>query len=114
MCDCPPDVIVGSYKNQVLIEVPPHIELRRNNQTRDRIKELAVDACLELEIRVLWNILQVCTTGCCCGHNTHEPYISVIPEHAHLMREVGYKKHVNPLYPEDETHFVPKSLGDYW
>ncbi|MFT7914870.1 hypothetical protein ACMYLJ_23320, partial [Salmonella enterica subsp. enterica serovar Enteritidis] len=70
-------------------------------------KTVCIDKCLEKEIIYLWSN-GIRTTGCCCGHNNVLSYIGVVKEDVPLMKKLGYKKRVNPLYPEKYLWFIPK------
>ena len=88
MCDCN-EIEVGSYANQVVLNVPPHMRGRRFgcHIIRDRI---GVDRCIALELQTLWS-LGITTLGCCCGHNAAPAYIHVAPDDAGRMRGLGYE-----------------------
>lgn len=108
-CSCV-NIEIGSYGNQVRLTAPDHLT-EPLNKIGYTIYDgtIWVDACLSEEIKFLWS-LGIRTTGCCCGHNTGDPYIGVINEDIPRMKELGYKVHHNPCRPGDEDSFIPKLL----
>lgn len=110
MCNCK-NIEVGSYGNQVELKPPQHmVEYQRNNGGSDTI---CVDKCIAGEIKYLWS-LGITTTGCCCGHNKglQYSYIGVDEKDIKRMKEMGYRVHFNPLRPNDEDEFCPKTVLD--
>ena len=107
MCECGPDVDAGNYKNQILLW--PTASILKIRTTQGLNPELAVDKCIAPEIEYLWS-LGIETTGCCCGHNKHNPYIGVEDVFIPKMKELGYKVQHNPMRPGDEDSFWPKAL----
>lgn len=101
MCGCSPDVEVGTYLNQVVLNIPDSITIRYNTPESKVRKQVSVDACLADEIMHLWE-RGIITTGCCCGHNKGEPYIGVLPEFERVMVSIGYKPtgHESTFYPK--------------
>lgn len=106
-CQCV-NVDIQTYTNQVAIKAPGRIARRRWLENPDLLPLLSIDRCIAEEIE---NLLQagVTTTGCCCGHNTHEPYIGVITEHVGWMRHLGYQ-HASPDGEGNQVNFLPKSV----
>lgn len=73
---------------------------------------IAFDACLSKELFFLWD-QGITTTGCCCGKHSNDPigfgFIGVIPEDIQKMKELGYVVRLNPMRPEDDDSFYPKT-----
>lgn len=109
-CLCPDDVTLGGYQNQVILNVPETVTLRMNRPEREKRNSVCIDACLEVEIRGLWT-MGIATTGCCCGHNKVPAYIGVEEEFIPRMMELGYRVRKNPLYPDREDSFIPKTIA---
>lgn len=65
-----------------------------------------LDRCIAEEIMILWQ-LGIITTGCCCGHGTHQPFIGVAFEHVPQMKALGYSVQFNSCRPGDEDTFTP-------
>jgi len=107
MCNCV-DIEVGTYDNQVTLPVPEHMSPRRNCLGDLLAQSICVDTCLAGEIQELWEA-GIHTTGCCCGHNKHEPYIGVHPDDIQKMKDMGYEVRYNECRPGDEDSFVPKT-----
>lgn len=107
MCNCK-NILPQSYDNQVELPRPLHMAERVEGSASDTI---CIDRCLSEEIKQLWS-LGIITTGCCCGHNNENvfPYIGVIDECIEVMKELGYAVQTNPLYPEREDSFIPKTI----
>jgi hypothetical protein len=81
--------------------------------TKDKYgKLIAFDACLAKELFWLWD-RGVTTTGCCCGCHigmrNNMSYIGVIQDDVEYMKSQGYKVRVNPMRPNDEDSFIPKT-----
>lgn len=55
--------------------------------------DIEVDACLEIEIRELWN-RGIRTTGCCCGHGKYLGFIQVVEEDIPKMLKLGYQNYI--------------------
>lgn len=75
-------------------------------------KMVNIDKCLLTEVKDLWE-RGIKTTGCCCGHGKHTPFIGVFPEDIPRMKELGYQVAVNSCRPDDEDSFVPKTTFEY-
>lgn len=109
MCKCI-NVAFGSYDNQSLIcNIPDHMIKYRSTMNGNKT-QISIDTCLVEEIIYLWTC-RITTTGCCCGHNHGEqyPYIGVEDEDIPKMKAMGYKVRFNPMYPEREDSFIPKT-----
>lgn len=100
MCKCN-NVELGSYDNQVTLKRPEHMQGRQEGSSGDTI---CVDACIENEIKWLWE-LGVHTTGCCCGHNKIDGFIGVIDSDIDFMLELGYTVQKNPNRPDSKDTF---------
>lgn len=112
MCQCK-NVEMGTFTNQMLVELPDHMQQYRKQRNLDP-RLLSIDSCLVKEIEHLWSE-GITTTGCCCGHNQAAPYIGVIEEDIPKMRALGYL--VFPIEADlDRTdNFHPKSrLSPEW
>lgn len=107
-CTCK-SVRVGSYDNQVTVNAPKNIELRRNTPERELRKSVSLDACIAEEVMDLW-ALGIITTGCCCGHGYKQSYIGVSFGHIFKMKELGYKVALNSCRPDDEDSFIPTTI----
>lgn len=95
------------YDQMVVLEVPDNVDIRYNNPDREKKTHVSIDPCLVEEIKFLWS-KGVVTTGCCCGHNSHPPYIGVTEEFIPVMKSMGYKVSFNKCRPKDEDSFTPK------
>lgn len=109
MCECV-NVDVGSYANQVALDVPPWLDIRANTPERELKTAVSVDRCLADEIQHLW-WLGIVTTGCCCGHNKLDGFIGVQPEFIGTMIGLGYEVARNRARPGDSDSFYPKTPG---
>lgn len=81
----------------------------------DSMKEpmtVSIDKCLLPEILGLWE-MGIKTTGCCCGHGKHEPFIGVDFDDIQKMKDLGYEVYHNEYRPNDEDSFIPKTVFDY-
>lgn len=56
----------------------------------DYKNQISIDECLKNEILYLWS-KGVKTTGCCCGHNSYDGFISVTEDCYDMMYKLGYK-----------------------
>lgn len=97
------------FVHSILAVVPENIEIRTNCPERKLKTDINIDPCLFFEIKTLWN-RGIVTTGCCCGHNIGFAYIGVEEEFIPKMKELGYEVQYNPMRPNDEDSFKPKSL----
>ena len=93
MCNCK-NIEIGSYGN--VVSLPP--------PTWSTKSSIDVDRCLAKEVRELWE-MGIVTTGCCCGHNKRQGFISVMPEYESQMLDLGYSVSPHPV----GGHFKPKS-----
>lgn len=75
-------------------------------------KMVNIDKCLLTEVIALWE-LGIKTTGCCCGHDKHPPFIGVDPEHIPQMKGLGYQVIANKHHPGGEDSFAPKTTFKY-
>ena len=91
-CGCV-GVEIGTYKNQQSF-------LSGTNRL------IGIDRCLVFEIVHLW-LLGIKTVMSCCGHNKVAGIISVAPEEADKMKELGYKEFETP---NRRSSFHPKFL----
>lgn len=72
------------------------IELPEGEERERRVKEglssqVAIDACIASEIRMLWEN-GIRTLGCCCGHNKCEPFVNVDQRDIDKMLYMGYQQ----------------------
>ena len=105
MCNCV-DVRPGSYTNQDVLQYPAHMNAENGFV---RHQSAGVDKCIAEEIKHLWS-LGISTVESCCGHNFAQGYICVKhKEDEKKMRELGYEKHFNNLWPDRTDEFNPKS-----
>ena len=105
------DIDYGSYLCTYTIYLPWSCNFDANDaQAEPRC--VAIDKCLLPEIISLWE-MGIKTTGCCCGHGKHEACIGVEFDDIQKMKDLGYKVHHNPLRPDDEDSFVPKTKLEY-
>lgn len=101
MCEC----------KEVVISVPPEIDLRYNAPGHKKRETVCIDKCLVEEIKCLWS-MGVRTEGCCCGHsNDRMASVLVHGGDADKMLNLGYKVWKNPMDPSRKDGFVPKSIG---
>lgn len=109
ICKCDASVVIGNYKNQIEVPTPQHmLDIGKIGWYEFR-ETLCIDACLVKEIKYLWE-KGIVTTGCCCGHNQVDGYIGVKEEFIPTMKEMGYGIVYNPLQPNSEDSFYPKSI----
>ena len=101
------DVQIGSYDNQVTVRIPDNIDIPYNSPEQPLRETVCLDVCLAGEIKSLW-ANGIVTTGCCCGHNRTIGYIGVVSEYIPQMKALGYRAILNPQYPDDKSHFLPK------
>lgn len=101
-CRCD-GVEVQEYQGQVALARPAHFPPSPDGPS------ISVDGCLAVEITALWRE-GIVTTGCCCGHGKHPPFIGVEPAHIPQMKAWGYRVQPNPCRPGDEDSFWPKSI----
>lgn len=94
MCKCNDNVKFGDYSRMDVI-------------TTKEGKKINVDKCLTKEIEYLIS-LGVKTIECCCGHNKVSGYIAVGKESIDKMKELGYKRCINPFCPNNDNFFKPK------
>ena len=110
MCNCN-NIEIGSYNNQICIDIPSHMEDYKNYRLSNGLKPvICIDNCILKEIQYLWN-LGIKTTGCCCGHNKLDGFIGVVNEDVSKMKQLGYEVRVNEIRPNDEDSFHPKSVN---
>ena len=110
MCNCN-NIEIGSYNNQICIDIPSHMEDYKNYRLSKNLKPvICIDNCILKEIQYLWN-LGIKTTGCCCGHNILDGFISVVDEDIPKMKQLGYEVRVNEIRPNDEDSFYLKSVN---
>jgi hypothetical protein len=106
-CACV-NVEMGSYDNQVTVEIPPHMASYRAARLAAGLSGLvSIDHCIMPEIQELW-AQGIHTHGSCCGHNTVEPMINVRDEDTPRMKALGYEVFPHPLAPEREDTFRPR------
>ncbi len=106
------DIEFSSYGCAYAIYLPYKVEGYKAKFSKEGAKLVMIDKCLLPEILGLWE-KGIKTTGCCCGHNKLEPFISVRKEFVKDMEEMGYKHQENKYCKEDNTHFSPKTKLDY-
>lgn len=94
-CKCE-NIAMGSYKRQIWVHAPSHMPKENG---------YCLDLCIAQEIMQLW-MKGITTTGCCCGHNSIDGYISVIESDIPKMHEIGYKEYNHP--DDRKDHFNPK------
>lgn len=95
-CTCTGSEDMGDYSRMVIFE--------HEGETYQ------VDSCMENEIK--WLLKQgVKTIESCCGHVKlkEHSYIMVALDSVELMKTLGYKKRVNPHYPNSEQFFIPRT-----
>jgi hypothetical protein len=108
-CSCNIDTECGAWEQCIKLKVPKNIILRYNNPDREIRKTVSIDKCLVKEIKSLWK-LGIVTTGCCCGHKQHLPYIGVEDEYIETMKTMGYVVQTNPHGNSRQDTFYPKSI----
>lgn len=97
------DIEVGTYACSQSI-MPPF----KTGFPDKKYRHVSIDRCLINEVTHLWE-LGVKTTGCCCGHGKHSPFIGVEFACIDKMKKLGYKVQPNPWRPGDEDSFYPKT-----
>ena len=109
MCKCK-NIEIVTYDNQVVLDPPEHMKEYTNNRVKAGLSpKICVDACLESEIKQLWD-LGIKTNGCCCGHNKLIPFIGVFEEDIDKMLQMGYVTQTNPTNLERYDSFYPKTI----
>lgn len=111
MCNCK-NIIPQSeecYAQMIVVDVPSNINISGNCDSSMVKEKVCIDPCIYDEIISLWK-LGIGTTGCCCGHNTHEAYIGVRDEFIPQMKELGYEVRFNNCRPNDDDSFIPKTV----
>lgn len=100
-----------AFNRMVTLEIPNNVEIRFNNPENKKRTHIGIDSCIAKEIQELWK-QGIVTTGCCCGHNNSNlfSYIGVKKEFIIKMKELNYKTRYNPMRPDDEDSFIPKSI----
>lgn len=92
MCNCK-NIDFGSkenYDQQILVEIPPHMENYRNKRLAEGLSsQISIDPCIYAEIKELWS-KGIITYGSCCGHNKVESIVNVAEESIEKMIEMGY------------------------
>lgn len=110
MCNCN-NIAPGSHKNEVVINVPNHIELSYNAPGANKRETVCIDKCLVEEIKTLWN-KGVITEACCCGHNVQGiAHIIVNNRSINKMISMGYNRWTNPMDHTRRDGFKPKSIN---
>ena len=100
------------YKCAYHIYVPWLCKFPWESDDKKEPKLVAIGKCLLPEVISLWE-QGIKTTGCCCGHGKAKPFISVSEENISKMKELGYEVKFNPLRPEAEDEFYPKTKLNY-
>jgi hypothetical protein len=95
-CNCE-NVEPGTYANQIWVHAPAHMPKENG---------YCLDKCIAEEVMSLW-MLGITTTGCCCVHGSHDPFIGVAFEDIDRMKEMGYTVRWNNARPGDEDSFTP-------
>ena len=108
-CD---DVNFQEYKCAYHIYLPWLCKFPWESDDKKKPKLVSIDKCLLPEIISLWE-QGIKTTGCCCGHGKSDPFIEVSKEDILKMKELGYTVQFNPLRPEAEDEFYPKTKLKY-
>lgn len=99
LCNCDGTEEFGDYTRMAII--------------KHKDKSIQVDECLKEEIEFLLNE-NITTISSCCGHGKTQGYIAVIDSDIDKMKELGYKKHINPNYPSSNNFFIPKYKKEYF
>lgn len=97
ICGCHGFGSKKTYSKQVLINVPTCLISLIGKS------KIAIDPCIEEEIKFLWS-KGIATINSCCGHNKLMPSVVVLEEDEPKMRELGYQS-----LPEDSHVFILKS-----
>lgn len=93
-CECIGDEEYGDYTRMIIIKF--------------KNKRYQVDKCLGEEIKYLLS-QGITTIESCCGHKRGNAYIAVRNEDCDVMERLGYKRCINPYYPEKRGIFIPKT-----
>lgn len=92
-CTCK-NVDIGSYDNQVIVDIPKHMSSYKEARVREGLSpSICLDKCIVNEINFLWSH-DIKTFGSCCGHGVKEPMVNVSKEDMDKMHKLGFK-----LYP---------------
>lgn len=79
-----------NYSQQVLFDIPPHMESYRVAREKDGLSDkICVDPCIAEEIQELWSN-GITTYGSCCGHNKVDPFVNVDEKDISRMADLGY------------------------
>jgi len=84
ICGCHGFGSKETYSKQVLINVPTCLISLIGKA------EIAIDPCIEEEIKFLWS-KGIATINSCCGHDKLPPSVVVLEEDELKMRELGYQ-----------------------
>ena len=89
MCNCK-DIKMGSYSNQVLLDVPSFMyPLRDCLGNIKAVQKIAIDRCLVPTIKLLWSN-GIKTLNCCCGHNRLKPTVIVDEKYIPKLMSLGF------------------------
>jgi len=84
ICGCHGFGSKETYKKCKVIFAPDDITCRINKRV------IAIDPCIEEEIKYLWS-KGIATISSCCGHDKLPPSVVVLKEDELKMRELGYQ-----------------------
>ena len=102
-------VEIGSHMASVSLPIPEHMNDYRKARVAEGLSPMiSVDACLVVELRLLW-ARGIRTYGSCCGHNKTRGMINVHEDDGPAMIAMGYDQ-----WPEEDGRwhatFFPKSV----
>lgn len=107
MCNCPKEVKIGTYENQLVLAAPEFMLPLLTMLGKEKKPFISVDKCLVEEVMELWR-LKIYTLGVCCGHHKQEGYIQVKDKYIPIMEEMGYE-HVKEDKNAPKNAFIPKT-----
>jgi len=80
-----------TYNRQTILELPVWSKARKRRLQSGHPPNVCVDNCIVDAILQLWD-RGIETTGCCCGHNIEQAWVSVDQEDYVAMFELGYEQ----------------------
>lgn len=92
------------YDQMIRLRPPKHMAgymRRRQAAGLNKDGKIGIDPCVVGEISELWN-QGITTYGCCCGHNSGQPFVNVSERDIPTMIGLGYEqKHPTDKKRED-------------
>lgn len=118
-CTCE-NVAMGSYDNQVTVEIPPHMSPYKEARLEAGLScVVCIDRCILETVQHLWS-LGIRTIGSCCGHGDPRlAYVAVLDADITAMRSLGlrtipgenaYVFHIRERVPENVWKRLARKL----